>query len=181
MSGEPPDTSVEMNISRARMLLEDIQGVVVAGEGPILTAEAPVAQFAAVAATLKERLGCLFFAFLTAIDHKEAGLEVVARLDNLHSGVCVMLRTKLGVGNSHCPSLYGVYRGANWMERECFDMFGIDFIGHTGLKRLLMPDGYDHFPLRKDFPHQGIEPDRLYREWDQRRRDRSPLRSESQV
>jgi NADH:ubiquinone oxidoreductase subunit C len=42
-----------------------------------------------------------------------------------------------------------------------------------------MPEDYDHFPLRKDFPHQGIEPDRLYREWDRRRRERSPIEEES--
>jgi NADH:ubiquinone oxidoreductase subunit C len=51
-------------------------------------------------------------------------------------------------------------------------MFGIVFTGHAGLKRLLMPEEYDHFPLRKDFPHHGIEPDRLYREWDRKRRER---------
>jgi NADH-quinone oxidoreductase subunit C len=55
------------------------------------------------------------------------------------------------------------------MERECFDMFGVVFEGHPALKRLLMPEDYDHFPLRKDFPHYGIEPDRLYREWERAR------------
>jgi len=64
------------------------------------------------------------------------------------------------------PSIIDLYPGAAYAERECYDMFGIVFDGHADLKRLLMPDGYDHFPLRKDFPHQGIEPDRLYREWD---------------
>jgi NADH:ubiquinone oxidoreductase subunit C len=49
-------------------------------------------------------------------------------------------------------------------------MFGIRFDGHANLRRLLMPDEYGHHPLRKDFPHQGIEPDRLYREWDRERR-----------
>jgi NADH-quinone oxidoreductase subunit C len=113
--------------------------------------EAPVAQFAAVGAILKEKLGCQFFAFLTAIDHKEAGLEVVARLDNLDSKVCVMLRTKLGAGNTHCPSLFAVYRGANWMERECFDMFGIVFDGHPDLRRMLLPEDWVGHPLLKSY------------------------------
>ena len=143
--------AAEMNLARARMLLEDLPGVVVGEGGSILTVEAPAAQFASVAGALKERLGCHFFAFLTAIDHKEAGLEVVARLDNLDSVVCVMLRTKLGAGNTHCPSLYHVYRGANWMERECFDMFGIIFDGHPDLRRMLLPEDWVGHPLLKSY------------------------------
>ena len=143
--------TAEMNIARARMLLEDIPGVTLSGEGPILTVETTVDQFAAVGRVLKEKLGCLFFAFLTAIDHMEAGLEVVARLDNLDSKVCVMLRTKLGAGNTHCPSLFAVYRGANWMEREAFDMFGIIFDGHPDLRRMLLSDDWVGHPLLKSY------------------------------
>lgn len=140
-----------MNLARARMLLEDVPGVRVAEGGPLVTVEVPVDQFAAVATILKEKLGCLFFAFLTAIDHKDEGLEVVARLDNLDSGVCVMLRTKLGAGVSRCPSLYAVYRGANWMEREAFDMFGIVFDGHPDLRRMLLPEDWKGHPLLKSY------------------------------
>ncbi len=141
----------EMNRSRALMLLADITGVVISEGSPVLGVEVPVEQFAAVAKILKEKLGCLFFAFLTAIDHKEAGLEVVARLDNLDSKVCVMLRTKLGPGNTRCPSLYSIYRGANWMERECFDMFGIIFDGHPDLRRMLLPEDWQGHPLLKSY------------------------------
>ena len=143
--------AAEMNRSRALMLLADIPGVAIAEGGPVLNVDVPVEQFAAVATILKERLGCFFFAFLTAIDHKEAGLEVVARLDNLDSQVSVMLRTKLGAGNTHCPSLYSVYRGANWMERECFDMFGIVFDGHPDLRRMLLPEDWNGHPLLKSY------------------------------
>jgi len=147
--------AAEMNRSRALMLLADIPGVAIAEGGPVLNVEVPVEQFAAVAAILKERLGCFFFAFLTAIDHKEAGLEVVARLDNLDSQVSVMLRTKLGAGNTHCPSLYSIYRGANWMEREVFDMFGVRFRNHPDLRRILMWEEFPAHPLRKDYPLRG--------------------------
>ena len=140
----------EMNLSRARMVLEDVAGIVISGDG-VLTVETPSDKFATVAGLLKEKLGCFFFAFLTAIDHKEAGLEVVARLDNLDSKVSVMLRTKLGAGNTHCPSLYGIYRGANWMERECFDMFGIVFDGHPDLRRMLLPEDWQGHPLLKSY------------------------------
>lgn len=143
--------AAEMNLARARMLLEGTEGVSVAEGGPLLTVDVPPAQFAAVGALLKEKVGCQFFAFLTAIDHKEAGLEVVARIDNLDSKVQVMLRTKLGEGNTHCPSLTAVYRGADWMERECFDMFGIIFDGHPDLRRMLLPDDWVGHPLLKSY------------------------------
>ena len=143
--------SEEMNRARALMLLADIPGVLVAESSPMVSVEVPFDQFAAVGAILKQRLGCCFFAFLTAIDHQEAGLEVVARLDNLDSKVSVMLRTKLGAGNTHCPSLYDVYRGANWMERECFDMFGIIFDGHPDLRRMLLPEDWQGHPLLKSY------------------------------
>jgi len=55
------------------------------------------------------------------------------------------------------PSASGLWAGANWHERETYDMFGIKFDGHPDLRRILMWDGYPHFPLRKDFPLAGIE------------------------
>lgn len=55
------------------------------------------------------------------------------------------------------PTVTGLWPGANWHEREAFDMFGISFAGHPDLRRILMWDGYPHYPLRKDFPLAGIE------------------------
>lgn len=75
-------------------------------------------------------------------------------------------------------SLVSMYLGANWMEREVFDMFGIVFGGHPDLRRILMPEEYTHFPLRKDFPLEGIEPDRLYRTWERARNEQSGSESE---
>jgi NADH/F420H2 dehydrogenase subunit C len=63
------------------------------------------------------------------------------------------------------PSCVSLFPGADWFEREVFDMFGIVFEGHPDLKRILMPDGYNGFPLRKDFPLRGKDPSRIYREW----------------
>lgn len=53
------------------------------------------------------------------------------------------------------PSLYGLYRGADWQERESFDMFGISYVGHPHPKRLLMPEDWQGWPLRKDY----VQPD----------------------
>jgi NADH-quinone oxidoreductase subunit C len=55
------------------------------------------------------------------------------------------------------PSATGLWPGANWHEREAYDMFGITFAGHPDLRRILMWDGYPYFPLRKDFPLAGLE------------------------
>ena len=57
------------------------------------------------------------------------------------------------------PSAVELWPGANWHEREAFDMFGIRFTGHPDLRRILMWDGYPHFPLRKDFPLSGVDTD----------------------
>jgi NADH-quinone oxidoreductase subunit C len=55
------------------------------------------------------------------------------------------------------PSIVTLWHGANWHERECYDMFGIKFTGHPDLRRILMWDGYPYHPLRKEFPLAGIE------------------------
>jgi hypothetical protein len=58
------------------------------------------------------------------------GLEVVARVENLDDRIALTMKTRLGAAVSTCSSLVPVFRGANWMERECYDMFGIRFEGH---------------------------------------------------
>ena len=102
-------------------------------------------------------LAARFFSFLTAVDWKDEGLEVVAKVDNLGAGVSVVMKARLDAGVSSCPSLVPVYRGADWMERECFDMFGIRFEGHGDLRRILLSDDWEGHPLLKsyavDTPH----------------------------
>jgi NADH-quinone oxidoreductase subunit C len=125
----------------------------------------------AVLERLKSRAGFESMTFISAVDRLPAAprFELVHQLWSLAHGDRVRLHARLAEGES-AASCVDLWPGAAYMERECFDMFGIPFAGHAGLKRLLMPDDYGHHPLRKDFPHQGIEPDRLYREWDRRRR-----------
>jgi NADH-quinone oxidoreductase subunit C len=119
--------------------------------GRPLTVTLPVDQWAVFARFAKDVLGCRFFSFSTAVDWKEQGLEVVAKVDNLDDGLAVMMKTKLGPGVSECPSLVPVYRGADWMERECYDMFGIRFDGHPDLRRILLGDDWVGHPLLKSY------------------------------
>lgn len=67
------------------------------------------------------------------------------------------LRVKVGVPeeNLDVPSLTPLWKAANWLEREAFEMFGFNFVGHPDLRRLLLPDIFDGFPLRKDYPLHG--------------------------
>jgi NADH-quinone oxidoreductase subunit C len=125
--------------------------------GPPLVVTVPVDQWAEFAQFARDDLRCRFFSFLTAVDWKEQGLEVVAKVDNVDDRVSVIMKSRLGPGVSRCPSLTPVYRGANWMEREGYDMFGIQFEGHPDLRRILLPDDWEGYPLLKsyavDTPH----------------------------
>src|SRR5206468_3676098 len=73
----------------------------------------------------------------------------------------VRLKTDLNEESSEAPSVTGVWRTADWHEREIYDMMGIRFRGHPDLRRILMWDGYPYFPLRKDFPLAGKSSDLL--------------------
>ena len=112
--------------------------------------------------------------FVTAIDRfpAEPRFELVWQFLSSAHADRVRVRARIDGTNPHVRTIIDLFPGTAFSERECWDMFGIRFDGHAGLKRLLMPQAYEHFPLRKDFPHQGIEPDRLYREWDRARRER---------
>ena len=68
------------------------------------------------------------------------------------------LKVLLPEANVHVPTVTGVWRTANWHERETFDLFGIIFDGHPDLRRILLPDDWQGYSLRKDFPLRGYEP-----------------------
>jgi NADH-quinone oxidoreductase subunit C len=67
----------------------------------------------------------------------------------------ITVRTFANEPDLAVPSVVSLWAGANWMEREVFDMFGIRFQGHPDLRRILLPEEYTAFPLRKDYPLQG--------------------------
>jgi NADH-quinone oxidoreductase subunit C len=120
-------------------------------EGGLVTLALPVERWTEAARFVQQQLGCRYFNWLSAVDWKAEGLEVVCRLENLDAGLAVTLRTRLGDGSTHCPTLTGLFPGADWMERECYDMFGVVFDGHPDLRRILLPDDWAGHPLRKDY------------------------------
>ncbi len=82
--------------------------------------------------------------------------EVVYHLYSIAKKNRVRLKVNVGEGEK-IPSVTPVWRGANWAEREVYDMFGILFGGHPDLRRIYMPEGWEDFPLRKDYPLRGYK------------------------
>ncbi len=98
---------------------------------------------------------------VTAVEYRDhvRPIEVVWHLRSLKFRRFLRLKTELpkdGKTALAVPSVWGVWKGADWLERECYDMFGIKFDGHPDLRRILMWEQYkEGFPLRKDFPMRG--------------------------
>jgi NADH-quinone oxidoreductase subunit C len=143
--------------AQARSLIQERFGIAATGEGPLLLVDIPPDRWQEFGRFTRATLGCVYFAFLSAVDWKEQGLEVIARVENLDANFAVFMKTKLGAGETRCASLQPVWRGAEWMERECYDMFGIRFEGHPDLRRILLPQDWEGHPLLKsyavDTPH----------------------------
>ena len=84
--------------------------------------------------------------------------HVIYQLSSLAKNVTVQLRVPLNGDQPKIPTATGVYEVANWRERELLDMFGIEAVGHPDPRRILMPEGTEGYPLRKDFPLGYEEP-----------------------
>lgn len=104
------------------------------------------------------------FDFLADICGVDRGVEEEPRFEvNYHLFSTtkhhrIRLKVLLNEEDAHVPSVTGVWRTANWHERETFDLFGVTFDGHPDLRRILLPDDWQGHALRKDFPLRGYEP-----------------------
>ena len=100
----------------------------------------------------------LAFQFLTDItgvhypDRTGEELAVVYHLHNLTANLRIRMKIYVPVSRPDVYTATGLFSGANWMERETYDFFGINFIGHPDLRRVLNVDEMDYFPMRKEFP-----------------------------
>jgi NADH-quinone oxidoreductase subunit C len=100
-------------------------------------------------------LGFQFLTDLTAVhypDLKGKELAVVYHLHNLSANVRLRFKVFTNIEEPDVYTATRLYESANWMERETYDFFGINFVGHPNLKRILNVDEMDYFPLRKEFP-----------------------------
>jgi NADH-quinone oxidoreductase subunit C len=105
----------------------------------------------------KKELGYDYLVDLSAVDHygEDPRFTVVYELYGIHHRQYLRLKTNVSEEKPELPTVTGVWRTADWHERESYDMMGIRFRGHPDLRRILMWDGYPYFPLRKDFPLAG--------------------------
>ncbi len=112
----------------------------------------------AVARALRERPELRFDVLmdLTAVDFwpREPRFEVVYMLVSIEHRARLRLKVRLGSDDAHVATMNRVWPAANWLEREVWDLFGIVFDGHPDPRRLLMPEDWEGFPLRKDYPVQ---------------------------
>lgn len=103
----------------------------------------------------QEDLGFRFLTDLTGVhypDNQGAELGVVYHLHNLEKNIRIRLKVFTDISRPEIFSATALYRSANWMERETFDFYGIRFVGHPNLIRVLNVDEMDYFPLRKEYP-----------------------------
>ena len=96
-------------------------------------------------------VSCNFFDFLCGVDEEDAGIGVILHVYSTNHRHHVQLRTLVPREGGHLPTLYDLWAGANWHERETAELFGIGFDGHPNLSKLLLPEEFEGYPLRKDF------------------------------
>src|SRR3954447_6165208 len=112
----------------------------------------------ALARALRDRpeLSFDFLAELTAVDFwpKEPRFELVYVMVSIAHRARLRMKVRLASDDPHVDTVSGVWPAANWLEREVWDLFGIAFDGHPDPRRLLMPEDWQGFPLRKDYPVQ---------------------------
>ena len=121
--------------------------------GPV-TIDVPAESWVPAHEVLRDAVGFTFFDFLSAADELTDGFRVVSHLADFCGGSHVehvLVRTLIPRDKPVLATLSEVYAGANWHERETFEMFGITFEDHPNLIPLLLPDGFEGNPLRKEF------------------------------
>ncbi|MFH1863104.1 MAG: NADH-quinone oxidoreductase subunit C [bacterium] len=100
------------------------------------------------------------FLDLTAVDYlgRKPRFEVVIHLVSIPLRQRLRIKVLIDEEDAQMPSITPVYPAANWFERECYDLYGIKFTGHPNLQRLLLYEGFEGHPLRKDYPVKGRQP-----------------------
>lgn len=95
---------------------------------------------------------------VTAVDYlnRIPRFDIVYHIFSIDNNVRIRVKSQVEE-NGSVESVTSLWKGAEWLEREVYDMFGINFLNHPDLRRILMTEDYKYYPLRKDFPLQGIE------------------------
>ncbi len=155
-SGDDPESHPAVTALRGRFPSAVEEVTVSSGE---VSVAVPAAEAIGVLTFLRDEpeLRFDFLSDLTAVhwpDRQGAEFEVVYQLYSISHRVRLRVKVRLPEGGE-APSAYGVWQAADWLEREVYDMFGIRFAGHPDQRRILNPDHFEGYPLRKEFPLQG--------------------------
>jgi NADH-quinone oxidoreductase subunit C len=114
-----------------------------------------------VAKFCKDELSFDYLIDITSVDNfgEEPRFEIVYELYSMTLGIHLRLKLRISEDEGEVATVSDIWPTANWHEREIFDMMGIRFTDHPDLRRILMWDGYPYFPLRKEFPLEGLPSD----------------------
>ena len=151
-SSRPPLSPAEIGNRAKAQFGDDVVAEEVFGH-PVLTVTAE--RYVELARFLRDDadLDCDYFDFLTAVDWrpKGRGYEVVAHVHSTGLNQNVRFKVACDAEDPHCPTISEVWPGANWCEREAWELFGVVFDEHPHLVKLVLPEQFEGFPLRKDF------------------------------
>ena len=130
------------------------------GQTRVLVAADKCGQLFDLLKCLKADCGFDFLCDLTCVDYLNYPkatdrFGVVYALTNTTTGERVFVKAYANDPDPELPSAFELWNGADWMEREVYDMYGVRFPGHPDLRRILMPEEFAAFPLRKDYPLRG--------------------------
>jgi NADH-quinone oxidoreductase subunit C len=129
-----------------------------AGEPSVIL---PVAKIAEAAKAIHDEFGFDLLSTITAIDYwpeETPRFHLFYRFTSIPNRMTLNVRVPIPALEASAPTIEGIYKSANWNEREVYDMFGIKFTGHSDLRRILMPEDWEGHPLRKDYPLGYEEP-----------------------
>ncbi|MFC7218999.1 NADH-quinone oxidoreductase subunit C [Streptomyces polyrhachis] len=152
--GEVPEVAAAVPVGWLPAPAEAVfgPGAVAEEEYELLTVDVPAGSWTEALRTARDELGCTYLDWLSAVDMPPAGYRVSAHVVAVGDPVrALLVRTTVPHEAPALPSAIGVYAGAAWHERETHEMFGIDFPGNPDLSHLLLYDGFEGYPLRKDF------------------------------
>ena len=122
-----------------------------------LTVEIAPAHILEALHRIKGTLGFNRLSTITGVDRfpVEPRFEIVYHVQSIATKQRLRIKARVSAGDHEIESACPVYRAANWYEREIFDFFGVRFLNHPDLKRIMLPEDFEGFPLRKDFPVTG--------------------------
>ena len=136
----------------------DGQRIEFAGEPSVVLS---VDKIVAAAQAIHDEFGFDMLSTVTAVDYwpeENPRFHLFYRFTSIPNRMTLNVRVPISALDAAAPTIEGIYKSANWNEREVYDMFGIKFTGHSDLRRLLMPEDWQGHPLRKDYPLGYEEP-----------------------